>query len=297
MLIEGDTGRVFHHRGYPASEAERLSAVQLNISQAPNLQEMIDNKQPVIIADTLTDPAWLKREANSWTRAYIGTPICARDRVLGFLNINSATPNFFTPDHAKALQAFADQVALAIHNAQLLTQAHQQTERLTLLLDTARAASSTLNLDTILRLVAEQVVRTIDVTSCTISRWDHQADVVVTWIDFSLQEVDFLEEPGTTYSLNDYPLTRQVLESAEPATVFANDPEADQAEVAILQKQGVHSLYMFPLAVTDRVIGLIELFDAKPERRLTADELALCQALFDQIAIFIVNANLLDETR
>ncbi len=297
MLIEGDFGRIFHHRGYPRSEVNNLDSVQLKLSEAPNLLKMVETKRPIVISDTETYVGWVRKVANSWTRAYIGAPLNVRDRVIGFLNINSATPDFFNEADAEALQGFSDQVALAISNAQLFTQARQQSERLALLLDTVRAASSTLNLDNILQLVAEQIIGTIGVTNCTISRWERQADLIVTWIDYSLEGVNVLEPAGTAYDLDDYPKTRHVLETGEPVTIFANDLMADSAEVAYMKQFNFGSLYMFPLATNNRIIGLIELFDVQPERYLTDYERALCQALLDQIAIFIVNATLFDETR
>jgi GAF domain-containing protein len=43
-------------------------------------------------------------------------------RVIGFLNVSSTTPGFFTPTHAERLRAFADQAAIAWQNAQLYRQ-------------------------------------------------------------------------------------------------------------------------------------------------------------------------------
>ncbi len=297
MLIEDDIGRVFHHRGYPEDEAENMAKVHLHISETPNLQKMIQTRQPVIITDTQLFSGWIRRNATSWTRAYVGAPISTRDHVIGFLNVNSATPNFFSQDHAAGLQAFADQVGLAIYNAQLLTQARQQTERLTSLLNTMRAASAILDLEDILRLVAAQIVRELKVTGCALSKWDRQANTVITWLDFGLQESEYLDSPGTVYALDDYPLSRQVLETAVPTTILVNDPKADPAEMALMKDSQVNSLYMFPLATADRVIGLVKLYDHEQARYLTADEQALCQAFLDQISVFVVNADLFDETR
>ncbi|MCZ7539943.1 MAG: PAS domain S-box protein [Anaerolineae bacterium] len=39
--------------------------------------------------------------------------------VIGFLNVASATPNFYNQHHAQALKAFADRAATALHNARL----------------------------------------------------------------------------------------------------------------------------------------------------------------------------------
>ena len=297
MLIENGVGRIFHHRGYSESEKPYVDQRSLPLSQAPNLQEMMATQQPIVIPNTQSYSGWIQGETSAWVRSYVGAPINTRSQVIGFLNLNSATSDFFGKTHIERLQVFADQVAIAIHNAQLLRQARQQTERLIILLDTARAASATLNLDKILHLVAEQITRTLQVSSCNLSRWERQTDSVVSWVEYSLDDAAFPEQPGAVYYLNDYPLTRHVLETSEPVTLLVSDPEADPAEVALMRERGIKSMIMMPLATSNRVIGLIELADLQRERHLTADEMALCQALLDQAAVFIVNAGLFEETR
>ena len=82
---------------------------------------MIETGQPVVVADTQADPHWLRRSEVGW-RSYVGAPICVQGRVIGFLNVSSAAPNFFTPAHAQRLRTFADQAAIAWQNAQLYRQ-------------------------------------------------------------------------------------------------------------------------------------------------------------------------------
>ena len=82
---------------------------------------MIETGQPVVVADTQADPHWLRRSEVGW-RSYVGAPIRVQGRVIGFLNVSSATPGFFTPAHAERLRAFADQAAIAWQNAQLYRQ-------------------------------------------------------------------------------------------------------------------------------------------------------------------------------
>jgi signal transduction histidine kinase len=53
-------------------------------------------------------------------------PIATKDQVLGFINLGSLIPYFFTPIHADRLQAFAEQAAIAIQNARL----HEETKEL-----------------------------------------------------------------------------------------------------------------------------------------------------------------------
>ncbi len=125
MLLEGQKLKVVRHRGY----AERgmktyIENADFNIADFPLLNLMLNTRQPCIIPDVLHSPKWIKYTNSAWIRSYAGVPICKREQVIGFLNLNSSTTKFFSMELASRLQAFASQVAVAIENARLYEQDH-----------------------------------------------------------------------------------------------------------------------------------------------------------------------------
>jgi PAS domain S-box-containing protein len=121
MLIEGNQVRITRWRGYDRFGIEAVSTEAHPIADIPNLRQMIETGQPIVVTDTQADPHWLRRSKVGW-RSYVGAPVRVQGRVIGFLNVSSATPGFFTPTHAERLRAFADQAAIAWQNAQLYRQ-------------------------------------------------------------------------------------------------------------------------------------------------------------------------------
>jgi len=121
MLIEDDQVRITRWRGYDRFGIEAMATAAYPIADIPNLQQMIESGQPIVVTDTQADPHWLRRSEVGW-RSYVGAPIRVQGQVIGFLNVSSATPGFFTPAHAERLRAFADQAAIAWQNAQLYRQ-------------------------------------------------------------------------------------------------------------------------------------------------------------------------------
>ena len=121
MLIEDDQVRIIRWRGYDRFGIEVVATTVHPIADIPNLTQMMETGQPVVVADTQADPRWLHRSEAGW-RSYVGAPIRVQGRVIGFLNVSSATPGFFTSAHAQRLRAFADQAAIAWQNAQLYRQ-------------------------------------------------------------------------------------------------------------------------------------------------------------------------------
>ena len=89
----------------------------------------------MVIPDTATYPGWIYVPAQrKWPRSYAAVPIIVRGEVIGFLNVNSATPGFFAQAHVGPLRAFAGHAAAAIENARLYEQARQDAETKSMLL-------------------------------------------------------------------------------------------------------------------------------------------------------------------
>jgi len=131
MLIEGDEARIVRWRGYERFGVEKfLAKVVFHILEVRNLKQMRENIEPIVIPDTTTYPGWLDVPVQRWLRSYAAAPIIVRGEVIGFLNVDSATPGFFTKDHAEILRAFANHAAATIENARLYEKVQQElTER------------------------------------------------------------------------------------------------------------------------------------------------------------------------
>jgi diguanylate cyclase (GGDEF)-like protein/PAS domain S-box-containing protein len=125
MLLDGQNLKVVRHRGYTERGLkDYIENTEFKIEDFPSLALMVETRQPQIIPEIRDTPAWQPRSKVDWIRSYAGVPICKGKQVIGFLNLDSATPNFFTPAHASRLQAFASQAAVAIENARLYEQDH-----------------------------------------------------------------------------------------------------------------------------------------------------------------------------
>ena len=133
MLLDesGQVARVARQHGYGRYSArDFMFEVAFVIEQTPNLKTMAASGQPLIVPDTQLYAGWIALPQLAWLRSYAGVPIQIRGQLVGFLNLDSATPGFFVAAHAEQLQALADQVAVAFENTRLYEATRRHAEEL-----------------------------------------------------------------------------------------------------------------------------------------------------------------------
>ncbi|MBN1487169.1 MAG: PAS domain-containing protein [Anaerolineae bacterium] len=128
MLIEPDNQvRIVRWRGYQRFGAEKfISTAIFDLTAVSNLRQMAETGDPLVIPDTYAYPDWVYIPEQVWLRSYASAPIRVRGVVIGFLNVDSATPGFFTPLHTSILSTFADHAAVALENARLYHATEQE---------------------------------------------------------------------------------------------------------------------------------------------------------------------------
>ena len=125
----------------------------------------------------------------------------------------------------------------------------------------------------LLGLTAEALVNVLGVPACTISRVI--GDLLVDLVQHEREGKP--TRLGHGYLISDYPLTRAVIESREPETVYAGDEDADEAEVSLLVELGFDSLLMLAIEAENGAWGLVEVYGN--DRRFDATDVAVAQAI------------------
>lgn len=126
MLIEDEEVYIVKGIGYSKMGIEEdMKSIRFNLSDAPMMKKMIETKQPVIIENTKYVGEWNKVFSPDWIRSCICVPIELSGKIVGFINLDNAKPNFYSLGHLDRLKAFANQAAIAISNASLYHGARQ----------------------------------------------------------------------------------------------------------------------------------------------------------------------------
>ncbi len=158
------------------------------------------------------------------------------------------------------------------------------------LYNASAAIISNLNSESILNTVAKEITNLLGASSCSISSLleDRNAVQVLTEYPEYWEEID---QPEGIYCLDDYPLTKRMIQEKKAIQINTDQAEIDPAELFLLNLYKVKSLLIMPLIFQEKVTGIIEIFN--PEvKEYQEDEVLIAQLLANQAAISINNARL-----
>jgi GAF domain-containing protein/CheY-like chemotaxis protein len=118
-------------------------------------------------------------------RTVLSIPMLRAAELLGVINIYRLEVRPFTDGHIALMETFADQAAIAIENARLLTELQSRTDQLTrsvqelqALGEVSQALSSSLDLETVLSTIVSRANQLAGTDSCTVYEYDEQEEVL-----------------------------------------------------------------------------------------------------------------------
>jgi diguanylate cyclase (GGDEF)-like protein len=141
--------------------------------------------------------------------------------------------------------------------------------------------------------IAVHIARAVGADDCALSYWDRATNRVVT---LGYEPPERRAALNETYAVDDYPATREVLETQQPMLIDADDPAADPAETGYLAEIGHRAMAMIPLIAAGRTIGLVEVTAAR-RGAFDARAVELATMLAGEAAMALENARLYDEIR
>jgi PAS domain S-box-containing protein len=131
MLLDGEELVVRATRGYQRHAGADIRGLRLPRTML-TLWEAIQSGSWVLVADTRRDPRWVVFPETSYVRCWLGVPLQAAGKLIGFYSLDKSEPGYFTPQHARLAESLAAQAAVAIENARLFeesTRAHEEVRR------------------------------------------------------------------------------------------------------------------------------------------------------------------------
>jgi len=258
---------------------------------------VLDDGRPIWTADVLADPRIrLSPESRRWIeevggRAILAVPLI-REHLQGALVAYRHAGERFTEREVEYLSVFANQVAAALENARLYEALDVRAARLRSLTRLAHIVSSSLDMDEVLRAIAQAAAELIGVPLATFWVADEVArKLTVRAVSDSLglglphQELTFGESAAGW-----------VAQHREPLTIADVQQDARFASKEWAASRGMPSLLAVPIIVQDSLLGVLTL-NGRASIELGPDDRQILDSFVAQAGVAIRNAGLYGETR
>ena len=215
---------------------------------------MILTDKGVIISNTKTDSRWKVIGDNHWIGSYLGAPLLFQKKLIGFINLDSTRTDFYQEKHIEWLQAFADQAAIAIKNAQLYEEVNERAKQLSLLNQAARVTIHATTIDEIKQPVARLISEIFKTDNIQFSIWDEQKNEFSNYVESSIpMSAENFTEDNIRFQKH---FARQVLENGQLQLFedFQNDESFPETYRKIIPLQ---SIAIIPLKISNQKLGII----------------------------------------
>jgi putative methionine-R-sulfoxide reductase with GAF domain len=116
-----------------------------------------ETKSAVLVQDVTTNPAWLPNPRLPDTVAEIAVPILAGDEVLGVLDVQHNIRFILRQEDADLLQSIANQVAIALQNAEAYLRAQRQAQREALINEIGQKIQNTATVEMALKTAVREL--------------------------------------------------------------------------------------------------------------------------------------------
>ena len=246
------------------------------------------------ISDPTLDQANRRSMTENGEKTIMSVPLEDEGRPIGLLVfVETAAERHFTRDEREIAGALAEQAAIAMRNSQVLQRLEEQNRRLDSLLESTKAITSSVDLEEVLQTVARTAAEALDCQQCQIQEFDAGANTVTVSAMY-MREPDpaALESLHETFTLDDEPEERAIIEGKVPVEQVASDPDITPGARISFEKFGDKAYLNVPLVFNDEPYGLLVLIETERERRFTPEELELAEALAEQAAVAIEHARL-----
>ena len=267
LMVEGygEAGAAMKRQGHHIS----LTAPKSLVARAARQGQIIT------IGNVREEPDWLPNPLLPHTQAEMAVPVMLGAEVVGVLDVQSEHVGGLTPADENTLAALANQVAIAVRNARAFAETQQA------LYEAQRLQ----------RLYTEQA-------------WE-QFRAARRTTDYEVRQAEVPPLPETPTPEVEAALTQAqtvtLITNGKPAPLKAGQSnggalaEAEPEVKAVAAKS--RNALATPLKLRDQIIGVLGLHDENPDRRWTAEEIALIETVSEQMSLAIENARLFEHTQ
>jgi len=284
-------------------EAENLITLQL---EKGIVGRVAATGKSIMANDVSKQTGFFAHPALPNIKAQLATPLKTNADLIGVLDIESDQLNAFSADDRLIVQALADHLAVVIQNARLQKIQQRYLAEQSIIYDSIITLGTQLDINMVLKSMSQKITEAVSAGGCTICRIDEEAETITAISEYIVRHPG--NPPGTWRPLNrpisvaNDPICQQVLKAKRP--IISRAKPNDSTKNLVWQipannpkhKSRWKVVLVLPFEIKKRVIGLIEIYDKKPTRTFSPEDVQLCRILATQTALAVEQTRLYEET-
>jgi len=248
----------------------------------------------VVSTDIFNDPSLVLTDAvaaamrRAGDAAVLAVPLRAKYRIIGTLSLGDVAGRVFTEAEVGLLQTFGDQAALALENARLFSLETARRGQIAVLAEAERELAPELDPGRLLTLIIERATRLFSAHGVIYLADAGGMLVPHAWTQGGgFGNMSLTSGQGVVGACAEQ--RRGLIENDYPTSPFA---------LPKWVAMGVRRAMAFPLAVQDRLLGVVAMNRAGPDAApFSDDDLAVLESFAARAAIALENARLYEENR
>ena len=310
LVIPYDTASVWR-----ADEAWQTLLVSRDLPPEINLAEMkfridtdnssrplLHGEKPFVLNNNVQEEFTDFQGPHSYINSWLAVPLKKRDKIIGLIALDGRKKGQFTEHHAELAATFANQVAIALENADLfnelqneltirenlIKELEQKNAEAETLRESLASIVGTLEVQEIIHRVLHQIRQVIPYDTASVWKVEGRQQLIIAGVDLPPE----IQVPGTALEVDENNSAFPILHGRVP--YILNNNVQEELKDFQAPHNFVQSWIAIPLRTRGLIIGLIAL-DGKSKNQFTAHHAELAVTFANQVAIALENARLFSE--
>lgn len=266
------------------------------------LSQVLRDKKPRLILRTRQEVQAMEAQnvglgTKKISASLIYVPLLKGNNTLGIISIQSYRYQAYTQNDLALVENIASQLANLVQNAFLYANQQKTLQDLELINRLTSTVSSSLEIQSSLQIIAEELQQTFQVGRVGIALFDQSGANLTLTADAPLPP-DGKGDIGLIIPISNSPATLQVLETKQPVFIYdvRNNPLTANIK-QILDARGTKNMLLLPLLSGNEIVGTVGFDTFDLERTFNDDEIQLVETILYQVATSIRNAQLFSQTQ
>lgn len=254
--------------------------------------------KPMVVNDVAKEPRYYATRELQLTRSELAVPVKLGREVVGVLDIESDQLGAFDDADLQSARTLADQIAVALRNAELFEAERTRRQETAIILDVTRAVNSTLLLSEVLRAAANSIGKTVGVPDCGMYLLDETCTRLVPGqgSDTPLMNQLGQKYADTPLEVTTSPYLQEIIRTKRPV-ISAHADTDPRTNKKVINAFGIKSLLAVPFVARDRVLGIAMVTAYEGYYDFQPEQVELAAGIANSVALAIENARLYERTR